>query len=490
LTIDQGVKTAQITWKSNGLDGQFPGNLLASLADSGTLANIPTPLGLWQSGGTDGKLASISGMMGSVLFGKSVEDFQFRSGYAILNGPDANNTDFYGMQRYVLHYDPSIIGTTATHVAGDRNNDGKLDYNDGVVVMIDSSNTANAGLASLGVMNPLWLTNVNVALGTIATFAQSSENPLNFHWDSYRNWNLMKDFRAQNVHGGEYDFQKYAAIHGATSAEKDFWNYTETLLGDPDGLVRNSVFIYDRTQTGTASADYLYGGSGKDVLTGGAGDDVIRSGWNDDKLYGGDGNDKLYAERGNDLLTGGNGADTLDGGKGTDTADYSGDTAAGGTGKITVTLDKDGNGTATDGWGNKDTLVSIENAVFGGQDDILILTPTGQSNGTRTFDGGAGVDYAWENGVVDQRDMGQGVVKIWSADGTGVDVFRNFENFTSGGRFLPDITILRPCPIPASGLPWPIIQARRTAPPSTPAVLGGSRIRSASADTPGRPAAI
>ncbi len=444
LSVAAGANAAFTTWSNNpnenflnrDLHNQFPGNLLA-IYNERSFSNIPTPLAIFQPGGTDGKLASISGMLGSVLFGKSVEDFQGRSGYAILNGPDSGNTDFYGIQRYVLQYDPSVIGATPAHVRGDRNNDGKLDYKDGVVAMIDSSNTAASGLASLHVMNPLWLTNVNTSLKAVALFTGSVSDPFAFDWEAYRSWSLMKDFRAQNVQAGEYDFEKYAASKG-TGIEKDFWYSAEELLGDADGLLRNSIYTYNRSETGTAGADYLYGGSGSDILRGGAGDDTIRSGWSEDLLFGNDGNDSLYAESGKDILVGGKGTDILNGGAGSDTVDYSQDDAAGGHGGVTVILNSIGNGSAIDGWGDTDTLVSIENAILTKYDDTL---RGGFNTGAvQMFDGGDGFDTAFSGNIVDRREeTSADTVTIWSAEG-GRAVLKNFESVytVSQTTLLPD----------------------------------------------------
>ncbi len=327
-----------------------------------------------------------------------------------------------------MKYDPTAGGGT-----GDRNGDGKLDYRDGIVAMEDST--------SFDVTSATWKATVNTMLTGAALLhgeLGAAFTPFSLDWTAYRNWNLMKDFRAQAVEGGEYDFLKYVLTKG-TGTEKDFWYTTEQLLGDSYGVVRNVMFNYDRNETGGTGADYLYGGAGQDQLHGGAGDDTIRSGWSGDRLYGDAGADKLYGERGDDILAGGAGADILDGGLGADTADYSGDAAAGGTGKITVTLDQSGNGTGVDGWGNTDQLVSIENGILTKYDDTLRGGFT--VGAVHMFDGGEGIDTANLTSLADFREQTSAkTVTAWDGESGGRLVLKNFETFFTDSRFtlLPD----------------------------------------------------
>ena len=105
---------------------------------------------------------------------------------------------------------------------------------------------------------------------------------------------------------------------------------------------------------------------GADTIKGGAGADVIDSG------------------AGNDVLVGRAGNDTLTGGAGTDTVDYSQD---GGTGAVSVNLIT---GSATDTFGNTDTLSGIENLTGTNFNDTFIASVTdGLAN---AFSGGIGLD--------------------------------------------------------------------------------------------------
>ena len=305
LSVSDGNTAAAKTWLDRSLPDQFPGEIFG-IYNGTTVTDFPIPVGLWLPGGDDGKLAAISGLAGSILFGKSVDDFAGREGYAILNGPDVGNSDPYSIQRYVLNYNLANGGGALPN--GDRNGDGIINYEDGTVVMLDS--------AAVRVDNTASYTAVNTMLEAFALLNGVVTSTF-FAWDDYREWDLLQDFRVQQVEGGEYDFEKYAAQHGI-GAEKDFWAYTEQLLGDSEGVVRNLVYTYSREEVGTSSTDYLYGGVGNDILAGGGGTDFIRSGWGSDVLYGGAGRDWLYGERGVDILNGGDGDDILFGGFGND----------------------------------------------------------------------------------------------------------------------------------------------------------------------------
>jgi len=146
---------------------------------------------------------------------------------------------------------------------------------------------------------------------------------------------------------------------------------------------------------------------------------------NDDTIIGNSGDNLLEGIDGNDTLRGGDGADTLHGGSvtqmpiplfmgsddpdldGFDVADYSVDPAA-----VTVNLATE---SAIDGWGNTDTLISID-GVMGSQFDDNI---TGDSRdnvlegmgGDDTLTGGAGADgFKLTDGGNDTAAFGLDVV--------------------------------------------------------------------------------
>ena len=84
----------------------------------------------------------------------------------------------------------------------------------------------------------------------------------------------------------------------------------------------------------------------------------------DDVLIGNAVNNTITAAQGNDVLVGNAGNDSLDGGDGSDTISYRRDPA-----QVTVNLEQN---QAIDGFGNTDTLNSIENAIGSAFNDQLI----------------------------------------------------------------------------------------------------------------------
>src|SRR5262245_25229745 len=112
------------------------------------------------------------------------------------------------------------------------------------------------------------------------------------------------------------------------------------------------------SMTGGTGSDVFDGGDGNDTLIGGQGADQLNGSNGFDVLIGGGGTDTLSGEVGDDNLRGLGGNDTIDGGVGIDEVRYDQDAASGGLGAVNVNLAA---GTATDGFGNIDTLVSVEN---------------------------------------------------------------------------------------------------------------------------------
>jgi Ca2+-binding RTX toxin-like protein len=155
--------------------------------------------------------------------------------------------------------------------------------------------------------------------------------------------------------------------------------------------------------TGDAAGDNLdsvenvFGTGGNDVLSG---DD----GWN--ALSGGAGDDVLAGRGGDDYLTGGEGVDSFDGGEGNDT--YATDPHQSSLYGVSVNLAAR---EATDGWGNHETLNSVENADGGILDDVLVgdgnINELRGFEGNDTLDGGGGDDRL-EGGEGDDRLQGGG----------------------------------------------------------------------------------
>jgi len=183
-----------------------------------------------------------------------------------------------------------------------------------------------------------------------------------------------------------------------TSAEgTDRLTGVETLRFD-DGDQDISYLLADIVGTGAGEA--LTGTDAPEDIRGLEGNDRIEGRGGDDTLVGGDGDDSLLGEAGNDLLRGGAGRDwayaeagddTIDGGDGFDRIDYRGSAAA-----VTVDLAA---GTATDGLGGTDTLISVER-VIGSDFDDTIQGDGGNnsftgSGGDDRIDGRGGRDFVW-----------------------------------------------------------------------------------------------
>jgi Ca2+-binding RTX toxin-like protein len=207
-----------------------------------------------------------------------------------------------------------------------------------------------------------------------------------------------------------------------------------------DGFGDTDILVQINGITGSAGADTLIGGNsltdslevyfgldGNDTISGGSGYDEVH--YEKDAHFGGTsgvtvnlaagtaidgfgGNDLLASIEGAvgtaqaDQFTSGSnsgehyifsglaGNDTFTGGVGTDEVSYTRDAAAGGTSGVSVNLSS---GTATDGFGNTDTLIGIESVTGTAQADHFIGSSAGYETiaglgVADTIDGGAGSD--------------------------------------------------------------------------------------------------
>jgi Ca2+-binding RTX toxin-like protein len=180
---------------------------------------------------------------------------------------------------------------------------------------------------------------------------------------------------------------------------------SDLLLGGPGDDDLDGDCYYDDTEGGD---DELYGGDGNDRLNGDGGNDILYGELGQDELYGGEGEDILYGGEDDDLLDAGDDDDRLAGGPGDDTL-------KGGSGEdliffpdaltgIVVEITNFGKGTATDGLGGRDTLLSgIEGANATNFDDILI----GDDRQTK-FYGQGGNDFIDGRGGNDSLYGGEG----------------------------------------------------------------------------------
>lgn len=221
---------------------------------------------------------------------------------------------------------------------------------------------------------------------------------------------LAGESGSDEIHGGSGN----DTIYGGSSNDIIFGNSDDDIIygeSATDTISGGSGNDYidggtgSDTLTGDSGDDYIVGGSGSDELFGSSGNDELHGGSGRDELHGGSQNDTLYGDSGSDildgnsgddLLYGGSGADTLNGGSGNDyfQTGSSRDVVNGGSGIDTVdyswltsTINIDLHSKRTTG-GDSDTLVSIENAIAGSNDDWL----RGDFR-DNDLNGGAGNDY-------------------------------------------------------------------------------------------------
>ncbi|WP_199566107.1 M10 family metallopeptidase C-terminal domain-containing protein, partial [Ensifer sp. M14] len=171
----------------------------------------------------------------------------------------------------------------------------------------------------------------------------------------------------------------------------DMSSLIQTVLADIEvGIAEGEEIGEDRIE----GFEIILGGRGDDRISGGRGDDLLAGGGGDDRLRGRDGDDILVGGAGDDELEGGDGNDTflvivvpgsddgddeIDGDDGRDTYDASAATQA-----VVIDLDR---GTAEGVEIGSDLLTSVEGAVGGKGDDVLIA-----GNAVNFLAGGDGAD--------------------------------------------------------------------------------------------------
>ncbi|WP_371158137.1 hypothetical protein [Jannaschia sp. 2305UL9-9] len=220
--------------------------------------------------------------------------------------------------------------------------------------------------------------------------------------------------------GAGMDLARYLDASAAINV-----NLGTGLAADGDGGQDTLISIegvhgsdFDDTITGDAGGNQLSGFGGNDLLVGAGGGDTLLGGDGDDRVVGSGDDDELWGEAGND---------TLDGSSGSDLVRYRTDTAG-----ITANL---ATGTATDGSGGTDTLISIER--LHGSDHGDNITGDGNANrlfgfdGGDTIDGGGGADVLTGGNDDDSLLGGAGNDEIWGGSGddtldggAGIDIAR------------------------------------------------------------------
>nr|WP_321461311.1 calcium-binding protein [uncultured Cohaesibacter sp.] len=165
-------------------------------------------------------------------------------------------------------------------------------------------------------------------------------------------------------------------------------------------------------------------------------DTIQFNGGDVDRIYGTAYDDTITADDQGVMMIGLDGSDTFIGGAGEDTVFYYYDYFNGGTSAVTVNL---ATGTATDGWGNTDTLSSIDTVRGSILDDTFIGSDADETflglAGNDTIDGGAGfdiIDYHRDTYYSDVDDeTGSSGVTVNLATGTATDGYGDTDTFTN-----------------------------------------------------------
>ncbi|CAN7717609.1 hemolysin-type calcium-binding protein [Ensifer sp. NM-2] len=187
----------------------------------------------------------------------------------------------------------------------------------------------------------------------------------------------------------------------------DMSSLIQTVLADIEaGIAEGEEIGEDRIEgfeviLGGRGDDRISGGRGDDLLAGGGGDDRLRGRDGDDILVGGAGDDELEGDDGNDTFLvivvpgADDGDDEIDGDDGCDTYDASAATQA-----VVIDLDR---GTAEGTEIGSDLLTSIEAAIGGDGDDVLIA-----GNAVNFLAGGDGADIFVFRTVASLANVGSG----------------------------------------------------------------------------------
>lgn len=289
----------------------------------------------------------------------------------------------------------------------------------GVTVQVnaDGSGTVTSGNAAL----------INDTFTFVDDFIGTAEND-QFFGGLAEEESFSGGSGADTIYGGsaEDPFTDYAAYFSESGGQGIVADLEANQITDTYGFVDTVANI--EGVDGSYYSDLIKGSSGRNALFGAQGSDTIYGFDGTDYLDGGEGNDQQFGGVDDDILSGLAGADILDGGLGRDEVRYDRDARKGGANGVTVNLAE---GWAIDGFGDTDTLISIERVrgtdfadwIVGSNFNDDLVTGAGND----TVAAGAGDDWIdiWDASSVGSKqiDGGAGWDGVGYGDGL-LDAFR------------------------------------------------------------------
>ena len=405
--------------------------------------------------GGDGNDSLIGGLGGDFLQGDAGDD--------VLDGGMGSDTLIGGVG------DDILIGRTGTDTAS------YADITDAVYVDLMNAEAQDTGGAGIDTL--IEIENLVGGGGDDDLGGNASANRIS---GGTGNDTIQSDEGNDTLYGGDGD----DSLIGHYSYD-DVTFYGGAGADTLEGGAGNDLLVGGGAETDTS--DSLDGGNGDDTLIADGGDSRIEGGAGNDLIYGGSGianlfyetttgsinvnlktgladdgmggtdtisgvenvfgsgfSDKITGDDGDNWLIGFEGNDTLDGGDGIDTVSYANSIDGG---DVVVNLTT---GTATDRWGDTDTLLNIErvrgsegnDSVTGslannnlkgmGGDDTLI---GGGGNdmleggtGDDRITGGDGIDTASYNGATPAVTVNLSLTAAQNTIGAGTDTLSTFEN--------------------------------------------------------------
>jgi Ca2+-binding RTX toxin-like protein len=362
-----GAAGVTVNLTNSAIVGTFNGKAINIAANSGkdgfgdidSLANIEGIRGTaqadWLFGTTDFDAGLLKGLKGADYIEGSNDDFADYSADGEHGGTARVLANISNMN---LALRSSLTATTTVNNSKGVDGFGTIDTLIGVGGIQGSNSTANGTHA---------LTINDVLVGSAA------KNELRGMGGNDSLHGMAED---DVLNGGEGDFDEASYIyeHLQLGGAGVIFNLSSTTQLTVDSMKARDTFLTYDTLIGI---------------------EAVAGSANNDFFFGGEGANRFYGYKGADTINGTADVGDIDGVTDLDIVEYASDSLLGGTGAISVDL---GAGTATDGFGDVDTLVDIE-IVVGGRTTADKLTGGNTANNSyEGFVGLGGIDTI--NGVV------------------------------------------------------------------------------------------